>query len=85
VPDPGLRQVCLAGEGRRLGRLERCRQDLRDPTQRNRPVAAIGAQWGFLSAPHFSRVFRDAHGVSPAEFRTRSAMPAHGETGAPSA
>jgi AraC-like DNA-binding protein len=69
----------------RRRRLERCRQDLRDPTQRNRPVAAIGAHWGFLSAPHFSRVFRDAHGVSPAEFRTRSAMPTRDETGAPSA
>ncbi|MDR0342737.1 MAG: helix-turn-helix domain-containing protein [Nocardiopsaceae bacterium] len=53
----------------RRRRLQRCRQDLRDPAQRNRPVAAIGAHWGFLSASHFSRVFRDAYRVSPAEFR----------------
>lgn len=55
----------------RRRRLERCRRDLRDPTQHNRPVAAIGARWGFPSAAHFSRAFRDAYGVAPAEFRAR--------------
>jgi AraC-like DNA-binding protein len=64
----------------RRRRLERCRQDLGDPAQRNRPVAAIGAQWGLRNAAHFSRVFRQVHGVSPAEFRTRAAMPAREET-----
>ncbi|MEV4179337.1 helix-turn-helix domain-containing protein [Nonomuraea sp. NPDC049709] len=53
----------------RRRRLERCRQDLRDPAQQDRPVAAIGARWGFLSAAHFSRAFRDAYGVSPGESR----------------
>lgn len=68
------------GDWVRRRRLERCRQDLRDPALRNRPVAAIGAHWGFQSAAHFSRAFRDAYGVSPAEFRTRSAMLAREET-----
>jgi AraC-like DNA-binding protein len=53
----------------RRRRLQRCCQDLRDPAQHSRPVAAIGAHWGFLSASHFSRVFREAYGIPPAEFR----------------
>ena len=64
----------------RRRRLERCRQDLRDPEQRYRPGAAIGTHWGFLSAAHFSRAFRDEYGIPPAEFRARSAMLARDET-----
>jgi AraC-like DNA-binding protein len=64
----------------RRRRLERCRQDLHDPAQRDRPVAAIGAHWGYLSAAHFSRAFRDAYGVSPATFRTQSATPVRDQT-----
>lgn len=67
------------GDWIRRRRLERCRQDLCDPTQRDRPVAAIGARWGFRSAAHFSRAFRDAYGVAPAEFRTRAAARARDE------
>jgi AraC-like DNA-binding protein len=67
--------VTVGGWVRRR-RLERCRQDLRDPAQRYRPVAAIGAHWGFLSDAHFSRAFRDEYGVPPAEFRTRVHGPA---------
>ena len=43
--------VTVGGWVRRR-RLQRCRQDLRDPEQRYRPVAAIGARWGFVSAAH---------------------------------
>jgi AraC-like DNA-binding protein len=68
------------GDWVRRRRLERCRQDLCDPAKRNRPVAAIGTRWGFLSASHFSRAFRDAYGISPAEFRTRSLSFARDET-----
>jgi AraC-like DNA-binding protein len=53
----------------RQRRLERCRHDLLDPGQADRPVAGIAARWGFSSAAHFSRVFRDAYGLPPAEFR----------------
>jgi len=53
----------------RQRRLERCRHDLLDPSQTDRPVAGIAARWGFSSAAHFSRVFREAYGLPPAEFR----------------
>lgn len=50
-------------------RLERCRRDLRDPLLADRPVAAIGARWGFADAAHFSRTFKTAFGVSPSDYR----------------
>jgi AraC-like DNA-binding protein len=53
----------------RQRRLERCRDDLLDLAQADRPVAGIAARWGFSSAAHFSRVFREAYGLPPAEFR----------------
>jgi AraC-like DNA-binding protein len=53
----------------RQRRLERCRDDLLDPAQCERPVAGIAARWGFSSAAHFSRVFREAYGLPPAAFR----------------
>ena len=37
----------------RRRRLERSRRDLLDPRLRARPVAAIGARWGFADATHF--------------------------------
>lgn len=53
----------------RARRLERCRRDLADPALDTRPVAAIAARWGFSSAADFSRAFRAAHGMPPAEYR----------------
>jgi AraC-like DNA-binding protein len=53
----------------RQRRLEQCRRDLLNPAQAHRPVAAIAARWGFASAAHFSRVFRESCGLPPAEFR----------------
>ncbi|NMO57412.1 helix-turn-helix domain-containing protein [Actinoplanes sp. TBRC 11911] len=53
----------------RARRLERCRRDLADPSLDARPVAAVAARWGFTSAADFSKVFRSAHGVPPAEYR----------------
>jgi AraC-like DNA-binding protein len=54
----------------RQRRLERCRRDLLDPALRTEPVHAIGARWGFSNAASFSRAFRAAHGLPPAEYRT---------------
>jgi AraC-like DNA-binding protein len=54
-------------------RLERCRQDLRNPTLRHRSISAIGARWGLVDASHFSRAFRAAYGVRPSEYRSGSA------------
>lgn len=53
----------------RMQRLERCRRDLSDPLQAHRPVASIGARWGFPDAAHFSRVFKSVYGTSPSEYR----------------
>jgi AraC-like DNA-binding protein len=60
----------------RQRRLEGCRRDLANPALAGRPVAAIAARWGFTSAADFSRAFRAAHGMPPAEYR-RSARVAN--------
>jgi AraC-like DNA-binding protein len=52
--------------------VERCRRDLLDPARATEPVGAIGMRWGFRDAAHFSRVFRAAYGMPPAECRDRS-------------
>jgi AraC-like DNA-binding protein len=53
----------------RSERLERCRNDLIDPAYGDLSISAIASRWGLPSAPHFSRLFRDAYGCSPREFR----------------
>lgn len=53
----------------RRRRLERCRQDLLDPSRPDRPVNAIGARWGFPDAAAFNRAFRAAYGLPPGEYR----------------
>ena len=53
----------------RRRRLDRCRQDLLDPDRPDRPVAAVGARWGFPDATAFSRAFRAAYGLPPGEYR----------------
>lgn len=50
-------------------RLEHCRRDLADPALNSRPIHAIAARWGFANNAHFSRVFRAAYGLSPADYR----------------
>lgn len=55
----------------RTRRLEQCGRDLSDPLQRQVPVGAVGARWGFPDAAHFSRVFRTAYGISPSGFRAQ--------------
>lgn len=65
----------LARAGIRLGdwiraaRLEACRRDLRDPASAHLTAATVGARWGFTDASHFGRVFRDAFGTTPREWR----------------
>ncbi|MGW0584649.1 helix-turn-helix domain-containing protein [Streptomyces sp. NPDC002920] len=50
-------------------RLDECRRDLMRYGRGSRTIAAVAARWGFLSATHFSRVFRAAYGMSPREWR----------------
>jgi AraC-like DNA-binding protein len=59
----------------RSRRLERCRRDLIDPTLGDWTVSAIAARWGLMNAAHFSRVFRDAYGLPPAEYRMLASTP----------
>jgi AraC-like DNA-binding protein len=53
----------------RQRRLDRCRRDLVDPSLRERSVAAIASRWGLPDAAHFSRIFKNAYGCPPAEYR----------------
>jgi AraC-like DNA-binding protein len=53
----------------RRRRLERCRRDLTDPVLGAVPVSAVAARWGLPDPAHFSRVFRHAYGLPPAEYR----------------
>ncbi len=66
----------------RSARLDRCRRDLLDPAFADQPISAIASRWGLPSAPHFSRLFRQAYGCSPREFRRDAALKA-GSEGAP--
>ena len=50
-------------------RLERCRRDLLDPGLSHPPVGAVGIRRGFPDATAFSRAFRAAYGLPPAEYR----------------
>ncbi|MGP4043144.1 helix-turn-helix domain-containing protein [Streptomyces sp. 2A115] len=50
-------------------RLEECRRDLLHRIRGRQTIAAVAGRWGFLSATHFSRVFRAAYGMSPSEWR----------------
>ena len=50
-------------------RLQECRRALRDPACAHLTVSGIGARWGFADASHFGRVFRQAYGMTPGEWR----------------
>jgi AraC-like DNA-binding protein len=60
----------------RASRLERCREDLRDPALAHHTMLAIATRWGLPGAQHFSRAFRGAYGCSPREFRRGAARAA---------
>jgi AraC-like DNA-binding protein len=53
----------------RSQRLDGARRELRDPLHAGKSVGAVAARWGILDAAHFSRIFRDAFGVSPSDWR----------------
>jgi AraC-like DNA-binding protein len=50
-------------------RLERCREDLRDPAKAQQSIANIAQSWGFKNSTHFSRAFRTRFGMSAREAR----------------
>jgi AraC family transcriptional regulator, positive regulator of tynA and feaB len=52
-------------------RLEECARQLADPRWRGHSISDIAFGWGFNSAPHFSRSFRELYGTAPREYRLR--------------
>ncbi len=54
-------------------RLERCRAELGAAGHAGRPVAVVGARWGFADPAHFSRAFRSRYGVTPGQYRRTAA------------
>ncbi|MEE1735339.1 helix-turn-helix domain-containing protein [Streptomyces sp. BE147] len=57
------------GDWIRSHRLEACHRELATPNARYRTIASIGRSWGFIDAAHFSRVFKQAYGLSPRAWR----------------
>jgi AraC-like DNA-binding protein len=55
----------------RVRRLEHCRVELADLASMHVPVSAVGSRWGLWDAAHFSRLFKNAYGVSPRGYRAR--------------
>ena len=53
----------------RRRRLEECARKMRDPAWRGHTMMKIALSYGFNSAAHFSRSFREQFGVSPREHR----------------
>jgi AraC-like DNA-binding protein len=54
-------------------RIDVCCADLADPRQAARSITDIALERGFTSLAHFSRVFRAATGLTPSDYRRRSA------------
>jgi AraC-like DNA-binding protein len=54
-------------------RLMNCSRELVDPRFESAPISTIAARWGLVDASHFSKMFRNAYGMSPREFRVENA------------
>lgn len=50
-------------------RLEHCRHDLASPACAWKSITEIAFSWGFGSATHFSKAFKEAYGTSPKAYR----------------
>ncbi|MFJ2177288.1 helix-turn-helix domain-containing protein [Streptomyces sp. NPDC101062] len=60
------------GDWIRTRRLAECKRELAGPNSRLRTIAAIGRRWGFADATHFSKVFKQAYGISPRAWRDQN-------------
>jgi AraC-like DNA-binding protein len=56
-------------------RLEACRRDLRDPTFAHKSISQVARRWALANPAHFSRIFREAYGCTPSEYRLSPAEP----------
>ncbi|MFH9353622.1 helix-turn-helix domain-containing protein [Kitasatospora sp. NPDC017646] len=70
------RQGDTVGGWIRRRRLEAARLELARPGTTRRTISAVATHWGFISASHFSRAFRDAYGMSPNQWRAEQASTA---------
>lgn len=59
-------------------RLEECALCLRDPRWADNSITEIAFSWGFNSAPHFTRSFRERYQLSPRDYRARKVVLARG-------
>jgi AraC-like DNA-binding protein len=50
-------------------RLEECARQMSDARWRGHSISEIAFAWGFNSASHFTRSFRDRYGVAPRNYR----------------
>jgi AraC-like DNA-binding protein len=50
-------------------RLERCRDEMVDPSLATRSITEIAHLWGFSDSQHFSRAFKQRFGVTPRDYR----------------
>jgi AraC-like DNA-binding protein len=53
-------------------RLAEVKQALADPAQREVPILTIALDAGFGSLGPFNRAFREAEGMTPSEYRSRT-------------
>jgi AraC family transcriptional regulator, positive regulator of tynA and feaB len=53
-------------------RLEECARQIEDPRWSGHSITEIAFSWGFNSAPHFTRSFRDRYATTPRGYRHRS-------------
>lgn len=54
-------------------RLEECARQMADPRWSGHSITEIAFAWGFNSAPHFTRSFRDRYQAPPREYRRQAA------------
>jgi AraC-like DNA-binding protein len=59
-------------------RLERAAEILADPHQSEVPVGEIAFRCGFSDPAHFSRAFRQHHGMTPSTYRIEARTPSKG-------
>jgi AraC-like DNA-binding protein len=53
----------------RTQRLERCRNEIAASAFHATPIASIARGWGFTDPSSFTRMFKNAYGMSPREWR----------------
>lgn len=66
------REGVTASDWIRHRRLEACRRDLRDPARAHETISQVARRWALSNPAHFSRIFREAYGCTPSEFRLSS-------------